>query len=173
VHGNQQQTSRNSKKDKTKERVMIGTKKYELWVDGRGTKRYCLDEKYHREDGPAIEWSDGYKVWYLNGNRHREDGPAIEYADGGKEWWVNGERHREDGPAVELANGDKEWWVNGERHREDGPAIAFNSGYKVWWIDGKRLTEVEFNARKSSCPDGETITVRGKKYRLVEELVQT
>jgi len=31
-----------------------------------------------------------YKAWYLNGKRHRIDGPAIEYVDGSKEWWVNG-----------------------------------------------------------------------------------
>ena len=24
----------------------------------------------HREDGPAREWSDGSKEWYLNGNRY-------------------------------------------------------------------------------------------------------
>ena len=32
------------------------------------------------------------KFWYLNGNLHREDGPAIEWADGRKEWWLNNER---------------------------------------------------------------------------------
>jgi len=32
----------------------------------------------------------GDKVWYLNGKRHREDGPAIEYADGYKAWYLNG-----------------------------------------------------------------------------------
>lgn len=26
-----------------------------------------------------------------DGELHREDGPAVEYADGGREWWVNGE----------------------------------------------------------------------------------
>jgi hypothetical protein len=25
-----------------------------------------LDGKLHREDGPAIEWADGSKAWYLN-----------------------------------------------------------------------------------------------------------
>lgn len=25
---------------------------------------------------------------------HREDGPAIEYPDGCKEWFINGKRHR-------------------------------------------------------------------------------
>jgi hypothetical protein len=40
----------------------------------------------HREEGPAMEWYDGTKVWYLNGKCHREDGPAaILY--GGKEQW--------------------------------------------------------------------------------------
>ena len=49
-----------------------------------------------------------------NNELHREDGPAFEYADGTKAWYLNGERHREDGPAVEDANGHKEWYLNGE-----------------------------------------------------------
>ena len=39
-----------------------------------------LNGKLHREDGPAIEDSDGDKYWYLNDKLHREDGPAIERA---------------------------------------------------------------------------------------------
>jgi hypothetical protein len=77
-----------------------------IWKDSKG--------KLHRTDGPAIEWSNGSKKWYINGKRHRLDGPAIEYADGSKEWWVDENRHRLDGPAVEYANGDKAWWVNGK-----------------------------------------------------------
>ena len=34
----------------------------------------------------------GAKFWYLDGKFHREDGPAIEYADGYKEWWLNGKQ---------------------------------------------------------------------------------
>ena len=30
----------------------------------------------------------GNKYWRLNDKLHREDGPAYEYADGSKEWWV-------------------------------------------------------------------------------------
>lgn len=45
--------------------------------------------------------------------RHRTDGPAIEYANGYREWWVNGKRHRLDGPAYEHAKGDKVWFING------------------------------------------------------------
>jgi hypothetical protein len=66
----------------------------------------------HRTDGPAVEWVNGGKYWYLNGQFHRTDGPAVEWVNGGKEWWVNGIRHRTDGPAVEWGNGDKYWWVN-------------------------------------------------------------
>ena len=55
-----------------------------------GTKCWYLNNKYHREDGPAIEFLDGAKEWYWNGKHHRVDGPAIEYPDGVKEWWLDG-----------------------------------------------------------------------------------
>jgi hypothetical protein len=48
--------------------------------------------QYHREDGPAVEWSDGTKVWYWHGKLHRQDGPAIERADGGKSWYYHDQR---------------------------------------------------------------------------------
>ena len=60
----------------------------------------------HREDGPAIEYVDGDKYWYINDELHREGGPAVEHANGYKEWYINGKRHREDGPAVEYSNGN-------------------------------------------------------------------
>ena len=46
----------------------------------------------HCEDGPAIEYADGTKCWFVNGQRHRLNGPAIEYADGDKEWWYKGKQ---------------------------------------------------------------------------------
>ena len=30
------------------------------------------------------------KEWYVNGKLHREDGPAVEWEDGSKSWYVNG-----------------------------------------------------------------------------------
>lgn len=48
----------------------------------------------------------------VKGQLHREDGPAIEYNNGDKSWWVNGKYHRLDGPAREWSKGDKSWWVN-------------------------------------------------------------
>ena len=102
-----------------------------------GDKAWYIDDKLHREDGPAVETANGHKAWYINGKCHREDGPAIEDADGDKEWWLDGKRHREDGHAVESANGSKEWYINGKLHREDGPAIEYADGSKEWRINGK------------------------------------
>ena len=55
-----------------------------------GDKRWYLNDKLHRKDGPAAECTDGRKYWYLNGKLHREDGPAIEHTDGYKAWYYHG-----------------------------------------------------------------------------------
>ena len=81
-----------------------------------GTKEWYLNNgKCHRENGPAVECSDGYRAWYLNGLRHRTNGPAIERPDGYKEWWISGLRHREDGPALERPDGSKAWYLNNKK----------------------------------------------------------
>ena len=62
-----------------------------------GTIEYRNDKgQLHREDGPAVEWVDGGKVWFLNGKRHREGGPAVEFAGGYKAWFLNGVNHSEE-----------------------------------------------------------------------------
>jgi len=66
--------------------------KLECREDKFGSKYWLLHGKYHREDGPAIETTDGYTAWYLNGDLHREDGPAVLYPDGHKQWHLHGER---------------------------------------------------------------------------------
>jgi hypothetical protein len=85
------------------------------------------------------------RVEYLNekGELHREDGPACEYINGSKSWWINGKRHREDGPAIERSKGSKEWWLNGLCHREDGPAVVRSNGNKEWYLNGEYYTEQE------------------------------
>jgi hypothetical protein len=60
-------------------------------INEYGHKFYYSDREMtirHREDGPAIEYADGDKWWYLNGRLHREDGPAIEYTNGLKSWYL-------------------------------------------------------------------------------------
>lgn len=41
------------------------------------------------ENKPKCVYNGVYKEWKLNGQRHRTDGPAIEWWDGDKEWWIN------------------------------------------------------------------------------------
>ena len=59
---------------------------------------FHFDEKnyFHREDGPAIEFSNGQKEWYVHGKVHRVDGPAVEYAGGDKAWYLNGKEYSEE-----------------------------------------------------------------------------
>jgi hypothetical protein len=64
---------------------------YTVRVNKNGDKYWYLNDKLHREDGPAVEWASGDRHWYIKNERHREDGPAIEWADGDKYWYINGE----------------------------------------------------------------------------------
>ena len=63
------------------------------------------------------EWGD--RIYRnSNGQKHRQHGPAVEWANGHKSWFLNGELHRTTGPAVERSNGDKEWFLDGEQLTE-------------------------------------------------------
>ena len=67
-----------------------------LTIREYGIKRWRLPNgKFHREDGPAIEWEDGSKMWLINGEYHKENGAAIQYYDGDKEWYINGKEYTE------------------------------------------------------------------------------
>ena len=91
---------------------------------------------------------EGNTRWFKDARctiRHRENGPAIEYTDGHKEWWQNGQPHRIGGPAIELTDGTKFWYQNGRLHREDGPAMEYPTGDNRWYINDKLLSEDEFN----------------------------
>lgn len=89
-------------------------------ITSDGTLYYDKNNKYHRIDGPAIEYIGGrykgHKVWYIHGSCHRENGPAIEWYTGDKYWYLNDKKHREDGPAVEHICGGQEYWFNGIRY---------------------------------------------------------
>ena len=133
---------------------------------------YNEDHKYHREDGPACEYANGTKCWYVNGKRHRIDGPAIEWADGYKAWYQNNRRHRIDGPAREYANGDKFWYVNGECHRIDGPAVEWANGDVEYWLNGIQLTPAQFKKKTAPKPKEMTVAeieaLRGHSVKVVK-----
>jgi hypothetical protein len=112
----------------------------------------------------------------LNGKIHREDGPAVEYVDGSKEWYLNDKLHREDGPAMEWANGSKSWWLNGKLHREDGPAMEWADGDKSWYLNGKQVTKEEHKRMTSKVVEMASVemTIKeiskalGKQVKVVE-----
>ena len=83
----------------------------------------------------------------INGELHREDGPAIEWNNGAKKWFLNGKLHRVNGPAIEHINGILSWYHNGELHRTDGPAVIWPDGEGEFWLNGEELTEEEFNLK--------------------------
>ena len=122
--------------------------KYIVEVFKDKTEWYDFESgELHRLDGPAVEYADGGKFYWINGKRHRLDGPAVEYADGLKRYYVDGKRHRVDGPAVEWVDGSKTYYVDDKRHRIDGPAVEWANGDKEYYIDGKPLTEEQFLTR--------------------------
>ena len=84
-------------------------------LDFQPAIRHYRDGVLHREDGPAVEYSNGTMVWYIGGKKHRTDGPAIEYSSGKKCWCHNGEFHRLDGPAIERPDGRMDWYYFGKR----------------------------------------------------------
>jgi hypothetical protein len=45
---------------------------YTVQVYPSGNKHWFLNDKYHREDGPAVECASGYWIWYLNGKEYTE-----------------------------------------------------------------------------------------------------
>lgn len=62
---------------------------YTVKVYANGTE-WWLDDKLHRQDGPAIQYSNGTKKWFIEDKLHREDGPAIEYYDGTEYFYLHG-----------------------------------------------------------------------------------
>ena len=87
-----------------------------LEIDELGNKRWYNEKReFHHEEGPAIEYYDGTKIWCFNGNLHRKGGPAWIDRSGTKLWYFNGQLHRDDGPALIRADDTKEWWINGKQ----------------------------------------------------------
>ena len=58
-----------------------------------GVTWYCDEERnYHREGNlPAVKWPNGDKSYVIHGKFHRTNGPAIDWVTR-KEYWINGER---------------------------------------------------------------------------------
>ena len=71
---------------------------YTVKVDGDGTTFWYLYGELHREDGPAVERSDGTKKWYLNDEELTEE----EYNNKMKPTSCNGKLVTIDGKQYKL-----------------------------------------------------------------------
>lgn len=60
--------------------------------ENNGNVHWYLNNKLHREDGPAVEMSDGTQIWYRKNIKHRVDGPAVIHSSGYVEYWLYGNR---------------------------------------------------------------------------------
>ena len=91
-----------------------------LIIDKDGIKRHFLNGKLHCEHGPAVEYPDGIKYWYLNNVMQSE-----ELADGSRFYRCStGDLHRINGPAIQLADGRQRWFFYGEHMTEEEHAAA-------------------------------------------------
>ena len=95
-----------------------------------------------KKDG--LYTSNGHNFYYEKGLFHRENGPAVEYSWGTHYWYRHGELHRIDGPAAMYGPDRFEiaWYQNDLLHRLDGPAVQFGNRIE-WWIDGRRIEGVK------------------------------
>ena len=57
-----------------------------------------------------------YEAWYLNDKKHRDNGPARTFVNKEMEWFCNGLRHRINGPAIIYTDQQKSWYINGTRY---------------------------------------------------------
>lgn len=105
-----------------------------IWKDSLGCARYYTDNKFHREDGPAVIDPDKEPGYYLEG---------VKYS---KEEWEKKLRYKKEG--ITQVNGlfikknEKEtrYYLDYEKnilHREDGPAVIIvsfpdNECYYFW-----------------------------------------
>ena len=117
----------------------------EVQIDNLSNFNNCLRlmKKYNNKkfvtSNISIEIESDSISIYKNNKLHRDDGPAVIYSDGSKEWYKNGKLHRDNGPAIMNNNGYIAWYKNNKLHRDDGPAIIITNGSKIWYKNGVRI----------------------------------
>jgi antitoxin component YwqK of YwqJK toxin-antitoxin module len=59
-------------------------------ITHKGSQKWYKNGKLHRDGGKPAFVGKTKTVWALNDEYHREDGPAVIWSDGGIEWWLHG-----------------------------------------------------------------------------------
>jgi hypothetical protein len=83
------------------------------------------------KDEIEIEKTEKFTKHYVNGFLHRYPGPAVEYSNGDKEWFIHGIRYgitcgAKIAPAIKRADGSAEWLENGTYINSDWNSIDAN-----------------------------------------------
>jgi uncharacterized protein YlzI (FlbEa/FlbD family) len=119
-----------------------------------GTKLWYQSGIIHREDGPAVEWPDGFtKKYYMNGKELSQESwqEKVDKINGKNNKGSNkmklihsdGKIEEKDlipdnfTGIVEYRDRTKEWYQDGKRHRLDGPAVEWSSEFESYYINGK------------------------------------
>lgn len=92
----------------------------------------------HKERGFHLYEEKGYHTVFLvdsEGRYHNDDGPASEGSDGTLKWFQHGEFHRVDGPALVAPGHYSIWFEHGERYRVEAVAVEHmkQEGVRQWW----------------------------------------
>lgn len=67
-----------------------------LKFEPENSKTKWYKENWYKNSVNKIEVTTSATYWLVNGKFHRDDGAACEYSDGYREWWINGKFISED-----------------------------------------------------------------------------
>lgn len=83
-------------------------------------KQKSLTETYKDMQSQPRHYRDHGETAWMNeaGKFHRIGGPAQEFDNGDKVFWVNGLRHNEEAAAIQLADGRNFFYLNGREMTE-------------------------------------------------------
>lgn len=67
-------------------------------------------------DEPSLVINGSIKYWFIDNKFHRDDGPALENnKSGSKSWFIENELHRDDGPALIVPDEEPLYYLHGKR----------------------------------------------------------
>ena len=128
-----------------------------LFVKKKETLRREVDEEFPLEPLLRIvDFSDRIE-WRKEDKIHREDGPAIEYHNGDRLWLMEDVLHREEGPAIEWNNGNTDYFVYGIQ-------LTKQEFYRLYPLAKKEREKGSQEKYIQHKRNGETCTIYKKIY---------
>jgi hypothetical protein len=96
-----------------------------------GIRWFDKEMKLHRENGPAVEWDNGYKEYYKHGILHNLNGFARIFGGGTGEYYIEGKSYSKQIFDKEVAR------IKGNQEDPfDGKSVELNGvKYKLQKVD--------------------------------------